>query len=209
MALESETVGLNASVLNQVELRSGWAWESARLWALHQLDRADLARAGLASTLEQLRRRPRNMNWQSSAAFVGDVIVYLNDTDRAAELLDWLRGFESLHAVGGVGGVYLGPIRRYVGRLQGVLGCWEEAVDSLEQALGDVHALGAIPWISRLQLDVAESYAGRRRLGDRGRAVAVAHEGTRLAEQYGMADLERRGRRLLAKISPSVRRAAD
>jgi hypothetical protein len=208
VAIEAETVGVSASLLNRFQL-GGTGWESPRLWVLCQMDRADLAREGLPSVLDRLRLRPRSSSWHASAAILADVIVHLDDTESATEVLEWLRGFESLHAAGGVGGVYMGPVRRSIGRLQGIVGCCDDAVDSLEQGLRDMQALGAVPWVSRIHLDLAECYARRRKLGDRDRAAAHAHTGTRLAKQYGMADLERRGRQLLAAVPARLGRVAD
>jgi eukaryotic-like serine/threonine-protein kinase len=209
IAIEGETVGASATVLKHPQLASGHAgWSAARLFLLLQLDSADLVREGLANVLDQLRPRLRCTNWQASAALVADAIVYLNDVERAGEVLDWLRGFESLHAVAGVGGVYFGPVRRYIGRLQVALGCWRDGVDSLEQAFQEVQALRAVPFVSRLHMDLAECYSQRRRPRDRERAATHAHAGTRIAEQYGMTDLERRGRRLLAHVSTARRTAS-
>jgi tetratricopeptide (TPR) repeat protein len=127
---------------------------------------------------------------------IAEAAAYVHDTEHAEQALELLDGFENLHVLTGVGGIYVGPALRYIALLQATLGRSRESVESLEESLRRARGVSAVAWEARIELDLATVRAERRDIDDRDRAMQHARQAVEIAERIGMSHLEQRARRL-------------
>jgi tetratricopeptide (TPR) repeat protein len=197
--LEIETAGFNARTLQLVDHGNASGWAVIRLYGYRELERPDLIEREIDATISDVVR-VRSRVWLPVAMPLAQVISYIEDQKRAAMLLEWFHGFESLHAISNV---YLGPVLLAAGTLCRTLGEWDRAIESLETALRMVLEVGSYPFECRVRLQLAASHAGRSRREDvvsaRHHAAAALH----LAEQLGMPSLDREARRRLESLGSS------
>jgi tetratricopeptide (TPR) repeat protein len=89
-------------------------------------------------------------------------------------------------------------VNRCMACLQQVLGQADEAVELYEEALDAVDALGALPTLARIQLELAPLLV---RSGDHQRATELLRESAAIAEERSMAGVAAKAGALLATRS--------
>jgi tetratricopeptide (TPR) repeat protein len=193
-AVEFETVGVTPQVQAQV-LTLG-ALSGLQLWVLQDMGRRDLVRERIGPAAAQFRGSVRTFNSPTIAAALAQAAAYVDDAKLAEELLSWLEGFENLHVVAGVGGIYFGPAARYIGLLKRTLGRWNDSIEMLQESLRLLHAIGSPTWAARVHLDLAEAYLQGGDADSGEQAARHAREGLRIGEELGMSHIERRAQQL-------------
>jgi class 3 adenylate cyclase/tetratricopeptide (TPR) repeat protein len=127
-----------------------------------------------------------------------EAVCALNDTARAAQLVEMLRPYAGRGALLGIA-AYHGVADRYLGLLEIVLGRLEDAVVDLETALALHERMGARPWAARTRYDLARALVARSRPGDRERAVGLLNQAIEAANAIEMPRLVEEA--LLVKLS--------
>ncbi|HEY7370877.1 MAG TPA: AAA family ATPase [Polyangia bacterium] len=88
--------------------------------------------------------------------FAGEVAAALGDRPRAAALEARLRHLAGHHAtVGQMGLTWLGPVDRVLGLLAATRGALDEAEACLQRALTQARAVGAAPFVARVERELA------------------------------------------------------
>jgi tetratricopeptide (TPR) repeat protein len=127
-AVEGETSGPSPIVMSYLsKAKPTPARFVSELWAYTQLERPDLVRDKLAPVMIQIREHHshfNNLNRPYHVALIAEAAAFVHDLERAEEALEWLDGFEELHVIAGIGGVYAGPALRYIALIQAAFGRW-------------------------------------------------------------------------------------
>ncbi len=106
--------------------------------------------------------------------FLVEVARALGDAERAAILRAALEPYAGRVAITGLGGVGIGPVRRYVGVAAHVAGDVESAIVHLEQAVVESTGHGMRPFTARAHRDLAAAFRDRGAPGDA--AAAAEHD---------------------------------
>ena len=149
-----------------------------------------------------LEPAPRWWNWEALTCFQAELAAELGDLDAAARLVDDLTPVAHHLAVYGSIAA-LGPVTRYLGRLEAALGRWADAEAHLKDCLDVSAAQGLHPSWAAAAVSLAEV------LVDTGRAAAAVDlltEALRVADELG---LSRTRARVLALDSRTPGRLTD
>ncbi len=145
-------------------MRRGWQielglilWETGR----HDEARAEFERLAQANFADVTS----DGEWMPVMAMLAQLCTLLGDTERAAALYDLLKPYAATNIVRGIGATCIGPTSRLLGRLAATLGREDEARRQFEAALEATAALRAPLLRAQTQLDYAEAFAGRGRMG--------------------------------------------
>jgi hypothetical protein len=96
------------------------------------------------------------------SVLAGEVAAVVGDRAQAAHFEARLRRFAGHHAtVGQMGLTWIGPVDRVLGMLASVRGAVDEARAHLERALAQGRAVGAAPFVARVERDLAALAGGR------------------------------------------------
>ena len=144
---------------------------------------------------------PKDNEWLAAMTLLSETAVALEDRDRAGTLYDLLSPYAELVALA-ASEVSLGPVARTLGLLAGVLGRDDDASGRFETAINLCRRMGARPWTAHAQHAYATLLARGARPEDRRRALELAGDAARTAEQLGMAALQRH---LAALVGPADR----
>lgn len=125
--------------------------------------------------------------WMAGAVHLAEMGCLLGDRRGAAVLHRALAPYADRMAIGGLGGVCLGPVARWLARLATVLGRYDEAEEHLDRAECMASDFGARPVLARLPIDRAELLEARGRPGDAEEAARMRGAGTEAAEALGIA----------------------
>ena len=128
----------------------------------------------------------------TTLAVATEVAAAIGDVGLAELALSTLRPDAAENVVFGACGAYLGPVSRYVGLAEMVVGRLDEAVAMLEYAAARALRMNGRPWLARIQLDLANALLRRSAPGDRDRALASTTESIELARAHGMTTLVER-----------------
>ena len=101
----------------------------------------------------------------------------LGDAERAAVLRAALEPYAGRVAITGLGGVGIGPVRRYVGVAAHVAGDVDGAVVHLEQAVVESTRHGMRPFTARAHRDLAAALRDRGAPGDAAAARRARRRG--------------------------------
>jgi hypothetical protein len=149
-------------------------------------------------------RFPADWALLPSLAHLATACFALHDVERAKELRPLLAPFVESHVVLGPAIVYLGPASYYAALLSAVLGAYDAAESELEHALNAAKALGARPFVARIQLALGEILLRRGGADVPARVVVSGRAALSSSTELGMAAVERRARALLEAVgSPS------
>jgi tetratricopeptide (TPR) repeat protein len=165
-----------------------------------QLDReADARRELDVLASDAFASIPRDALWLSSLANLAEVVAFLDDADRAAELYEQLSPYATRNVVL-FGVLCLGSISRHLGLLATVLSRYEQADRHFNDAL-EAHAkLGSRLWTAHTQYNQASMMLRRDESGDRERALILLGEVLSSSQRYGFAAVEARARRSLGPV---------
>ena len=106
--------------------------------------------------------------------FLVEVARALGDAERAAILRAALEPYAGRVAITGLGGVGIGPVRRYVGIAAHVAGDVDAAIAHLEEAVVESTRHGMRPFTARAHRDLAAAQRDRDAPGDA--AAAAEHD---------------------------------
>jgi tetratricopeptide (TPR) repeat protein len=155
----------------------------ASLYAeLGDTDQARAAFEALAAT--GFTEIPLNNDLLLSLARLTEVVWFLGDADRAAELYDLLVPYGGL--VVDTFESSVGAVDRYLGLAAMTAGDPQKADRHLRDALGLNTRIGARPWTVRTQRDLATVLLARDRPGDRDSAIDLLRAGLDTANRLGM-----------------------
>ena len=139
---------------------------------------------------------PVDQLWLSRACQLAAVAQHLGDVSSGHRLLDVLRPHAGEH--GNMLFATMGSVARYLGLLCRLLGRLDEAESWLNVAENANEKLGAVTWLARTRLDVAELRFERAGTADpRGRAALA--QATAAATELGLATVGERAARLYAR----------
>jgi DNA-binding SARP family transcriptional activator/tetratricopeptide (TPR) repeat protein len=177
---------------------AGWRCALAEMYA--QLDReADARRELEVLASDAFASIPRDALWLSSLANLSEVVAFLDDADRAAELYEQLSPYATRNVVL-FGVLCLGSISRHLGLLATVLSRYEQADRHFNDAL-EAHAkLESRLWTAHTQYNQASMLLRRDESGDRERALILLGEVLSSSQRHGFAAVEARARRSLGPV---------
>jgi hypothetical protein len=168
--------------------------------ALAQISAGHLeeARATLVQLqLTDLPAVPAAMSRSGTTATFAVAAAELRDPDLVAAALRFLGppGSSSPAIVDHVGVFYMGARAAHRGRLQLAAGRVEEAVVSLQEGLAVDTRMGAVPFVIKDQIDLAQALMTRNTPDDQPRAADLLRAAGHAAEAQGMtADAARAGK---------------
>jgi DNA-binding SARP family transcriptional activator len=176
------------------------AWRCALAEMYTQLDREADARRELEIVApDAFAGIPRDALWLSSLANLSEVVAYLGDADRAAELYEQLSPYATRNVVL-FGVLCLGSVSRHLGLLATTLSRYQDADRHFNDAL-EAHAkLGSLLWTAHTQYNQAFMLLGRDEPGDRQRAMILLDEVLISSRRQGFAALEARVGRLMGPV---------
>ena len=157
--------------------------------------REQAARACFEQVRNQADGVPRDARWMPAMALLADLASELDDRATARTCYEALVPFGGrLVASGGGTIACLGAVSFFLGRLASVLGQFDDAERWLRDAVARNGAAGALPWVARSQLAMAEVL--RRRGGASRRGIELARQAQQTASALGMSPLARRAQQL-------------
>lgn len=127
--------------------------------------------------------------WMAGATNLASMACLLGDRRGAAALHAALAPYADRMVIGGLGGVCLGPVARWLGRLATLLGRYDEAEELLDRAERLARDFGARPVLARLATDRAELLEARDLPGDAAEAARMRAAGDEAAEALGIAPI--------------------
>jgi tetratricopeptide (TPR) repeat protein len=153
---------------------------------LGQLSKARLLFEDLAANGFEIV--PRDNEWLLAAHYLAETCCALQDTVRAATLLEELEPI-ARRAAANVPEGSVGTLARSIAHLAELLGRDNDAAGLLEQAIELDRASGARPWVAHAQVDLASILA---RQGQDGAASSLLAEAAATAAELGMTALKAR-----------------
>jgi DNA-binding SARP family transcriptional activator len=191
----AEVVEGTEALTAQFPAIAGWRCALAYMYA--ELEReADARRELEVLAADAFAGIPRDALWLSSLGNLSEVVAFLDDTDRAAELYERLSPYATRNVVL-FGVLCLGSISRHLGLLATTMSRYDEAELHFQDAL-EVHAnLGSRLWTAHTQYNQACLWLRRDQTGDHERAVMLLDEVLNASQRYGFGALEARVRRSL------------
>jgi hypothetical protein len=141
----------------------------------------------------------RNNVWLIGVAFLAEVCARLGDAKHAEVLHRELLPFAGLTVISPVNG-HLGPVDRYLGLLEGVLGSTTAAAEHLRSALELARRERAAPMIAVISVDLAGALAGADAASARAEVGELLDEAERLAGELGLAMVLERAAEVRARL---------
>jgi DNA-binding SARP family transcriptional activator len=162
-------------------------WRVALVGCLVAAGRQEQAAEVLAElvTPDGVHLRDNSMYF-TAACFLVEGARALGDRVRAGVLLETLRPYVGRVAISGLGGVGIGPVRRYVGVAAHVTGDLDGAVEQLELALEESTRHGMRPFAARAHRDLAAALEDRAGPRDIEAAARHRERATALAAEIGL-----------------------
>jgi hypothetical protein len=187
----------NAEQLEPIveKIATGITSMTATLCVYQELGHRDRVARGVDYVMRDELPRRRSIDWVASAVLLAQAAAYLEDAPRAAQIREWLEGYQGLHAMAGTGLIYMGPIRRYIGLLDAALGRWRSGVESLQISIEEAAAAGAGPHEARLHMEIATILT--RHGSPRAELRPHVERACVLSRTFGLRRMEARARALL------------
>jgi hypothetical protein len=152
-------------------------WRVALAGALAAAERDDEARDVFhALVTDDGLALPDNSLFFTGACFLVEVARALDERRGAAVLRRTLEPYAGRVAITGLGGVGIGPVRRYVGVAAHLDGDLDAAIEHLTLAAAESERHGSRPFTARAHHDLARALTDRGAPGDA--ETAAAHEAT-------------------------------
>jgi hypothetical protein len=162
-------------------------WTIALVGALAAAGRLDDARKPFEALVTPAGiDLPDDSLWFTGVSFLVEVAKALGDGPRAAVLRGALEPYAGRVAITGLGGVGIGPVRRYVGVAAHVAGDIDAAVDHLTLAVAESTRHGMRPFTARAHRDLAAALRDRDAPGDDAAAVDHDARATAIAGEIGL-----------------------
>jgi hypothetical protein len=163
-------------------------WTIALVGALAAAGRLDDARVPFESLVTSDGiDLPDDSLYFTGACFLVEAARAIGDARRARILHDALAPYAGRVAITGLGGVGIGPVRRYVGVAAHVAGDPDAAVGHLERAITEATAHGMRPFAARAHRDLAAALRDRGAPGDAARADDEDARAGAIAAEIGLA----------------------
>ena len=122
----------------------------------------------------------------TAACFLVEAARALDDRMRAGVLLDTLRPYVGRVAISGLGGVGIGPVRRYVGVAAHVTGDLDGAIEQLTLAVEESARHGMRPFMARAHRDLAAALEDAPDRATPPRRPTTAERAATLAAEIGL-----------------------
>jgi DNA-binding SARP family transcriptional activator len=162
-------------------------WRVALAGALAAAGRDDEARDVFhALVTDDGLALPDNSLFFTGACFLVEVARALDDRRGAAVLRRTLEPYAGRVAITGLGGVGIGPVRRYVGVAAHLVGDLDAAIEHLTLAAAESERHGSRPFTARAHHDLARALTDRDRPGDAEAAAAHAATAAAIASEVGL-----------------------
>jgi DNA-binding SARP family transcriptional activator/tetratricopeptide (TPR) repeat protein len=175
-------VELTAAASPQVKI-----WTIALVGALAAAGRLDEARKPFEELVTPAGiDLPDDSLYFTGVCFLVEVAKALGDGPRAAILREALEPYAGRVAITGLGGVGIGPVRRYVGVAAHVAGDPDAAIAHLEVAITESTRHGMRPFTARAHRDLAAALRDRGAPGDAAAADRHAAEAAAIAGDIGL-----------------------
>jgi class 3 adenylate cyclase len=129
---------------------------------------------------------PVDAQWLTAMTRIADACAHLEDADRAAILYRKLLPFADHAVVAGRAAALNGPVSLYLGRLALTMGRPGDAVEHLEQALGQTTRMGDRPFAAECMHYRAAALLARGAAGDRELALEELGRCLDSAQEMGM-----------------------
>jgi hypothetical protein len=142
----------------------------------------------------------RDSLWVTSVAYLAEVCTFLQDSERATMLYEWLLPYDGRAVVAGGATACYGAVARYLGMLAAMQLNWAAAEQHFEGALALDARMGVPPWLAHSQYEYAAMLLARGQDGDRRRAKALLEEAAAAAAEMAMAYLAQKVSRLQASV---------
>jgi DNA-binding SARP family transcriptional activator/tetratricopeptide (TPR) repeat protein len=163
-------------------------WTIALVGALAAAGRLDEARQPFESLVTPAAvDLPDDSLWFTGTCFLVEVARALGDRQRAGVLRASLEPYAGRVAITGLGGVGIGPVRRYVGVAAHVAGDVDAAITHLTAAIESSTRYGMRPFAARSHRDLAAALRDRGGPGDAGLADEHAARAAAIAAEIGLA----------------------
>jgi len=130
----------------------------------------------------------RDNEWLYSLSLLCEVAYFLGDDKRAILLYEMLLPYADRNAFGAFEGC-VGSVSRYLGLLAAVIGRTGDAIRHFEEGIERNQRMGARPWVTHAQHDLAVALIQRGDAGDRGRASALLTQAANSCGELGMLAL--------------------
>ena len=130
---------------------------------------------------------PDDSLYFTGVCFLVEVAKALGDAERAAVLRAALEPYAGRVATTGLGGVGIGPVRRYVGVAAHVAGDLDAAIDHLGGAIEESTRHGMRPFTARAHRDLAAALRDRDAPGDDAAAREHTARAEAIAAEIGLA----------------------
>jgi tetratricopeptide (TPR) repeat protein len=168
-------------------------WRAALATVLVESGSLDDARAELERLgAEDFQDLPRDGDWITTMALIGDLCVALGDRRRCRLVYELLAPYEAGNVVVGVAVVCLGSMARVLAKLAVVAGQADRAPAYFERALSAHARLRSPVLLAHTQLDYAEA------LGSGPRAARLIEEAAHVASELELPAVAHRVERLRA-----------
>ncbi|MDT8306759.1 MAG: hypothetical protein RRC07_12555 [Anaerolineae bacterium] len=142
----------------------------------------------------------RDSLWVTSLAFLAEVCTFLQDSERAAMLYEWLLPYDGRAVVAGGATACYGAVARYLGMLAAMQLNWAAAEQHFEGALALDARMGAPPWLAHSRYEYAAMLLARGQADDRRRAKTLLEEAAATAAEMEMPYLAQKVSRLQAQL---------
>ncbi|MFD8494474.1 AAA family ATPase [Amycolatopsis sp. NPDC059657] len=148
-----------------------------------------------------LRSLDRDGRWLATVGYAGDLAIALGERDAMELCLELLLPHTGLCIAGGSGSVLCtGSVSRVVGMLSAALGSLDEADRHFTDAVKLEDRVGALPYRTLSEIDLANVLRERGARGDLTRATGYAERALATAERIGMRPAARRAKEVLAEL---------
>jgi len=161
---------------------------------------AELGRATPARRELERLVLPFDNGWVFGTSLLADVVAFIDDRERAADMRAALLPYAGRFAVSNPDGC-AGSVARPLGVLAASCGDWNAASDHFAEAVERNTRAGSRPWAAQARLDWARMRVMRDAPGDREKARQLLLLALATAREMGAGALEAKTSSLLAAIS--------
>ncbi|MGH7821805.1 MAG: hypothetical protein ACREQ9_18740, partial [Candidatus Binatia bacterium] len=177
------------------------AWRCALAYSYAEVGGAAAARSELERlAVEDFRDIPRDQQWLTAIALIGEVAAFLGDARRAGLCYELLLPYRDRNIVLGSATAFYGSVAHFLGVLAAFLSKPADAARHFETALAMNARMGARPFFARTQFEYARMLLASGRAGDPEKARVLLEEARATARRLGIRSLERK---LAALSSPA------
>lgn len=174
-------------------------WKAVLGWLSARAGRLDAAR-GVLADLPAPKALPQDQNTLLTLATLAEAAVALDDRELGAAVWEELLPYADHVVPIGMGAATWGSVARPLGALAVHLGHTEEGLAHLTHAIEVSARLGARPWLTEAQMDLAEALLALGRADDP-RLPGLVAEATDTVERCGLAVFADRVAALASRVA--------